>query len=113
IGIYFLLATVMAYRWGVDLPVAVLLYGLIITLAGILLGAIYSLYVALGTVSVLILIAYASASGLITQERNWAADPSTSNAFGDVVGFILVLSMLAIACWLFNYQMERSLHRSL
>lgn len=113
VGIYFLLATAMTYHWGVDLPVAILLYSLIITLAGILLGAIYSLYAALGVISVLIAIAFASAEGLIKQDRSWASDATTANTIGDIVGFSLVLAVLAVVCWLFNYQMERSLHRSL
>jgi signal transduction histidine kinase len=113
VGIYFLLATVMVYRWGIDVPVAILLYALIITLAGILLGATYSLTAAISVISILIVVAGASSLGLIEHDRRWASEPTSTNMTGDILGFSLVLGVLAIVCWLFNYQMERSLQRAL
>jgi signal transduction histidine kinase len=113
VGIYFLLAVTMSYRWGVDLPVALVLYALIITFAGILLGATYSLVAAVCAIGVLVAIAWASGNGLIVHDHSWASNPTSANMAGDIVGFSLVLSVLAIVCWLFNFQMERSLHRAL
>ena len=40
VGMYFLLATTVVFLWGINVPAGVLLFGLVIVLAGILLGSV-------------------------------------------------------------------------
>lgn len=109
LAVYFLLASVVIFEWGVTVPVGILLFGLVIVLAGILLGSTYSLYTA-GAVAVFLLVVHkATMAGLVHPDLSWTVDqPRTA----DVVGFSLIFSILAVVSWLFNFQMERSLKRA-
>jgi two-component system C4-dicarboxylate transport sensor histidine kinase DctB len=95
--------------WSVTLPSAVLLYGLVVVLAGILLGTRYSL---IGFAVVVIVIAgtaLAGSHGLITYDLAWK---EKRTGLDDVVGLSFMLGIIAAVSWLFNYQTARSLHRA-
>ena len=109
VGIYFLLASGMVYHWGVTLPIPELLNGLTIVLAGVLLGPTYALYAAAGASGVLIGCQLATTHHLIHPDYSWTLiAPSMS----DVLGFCVLFAVIALVSWLFNQQMERSLHQA-
>lgn len=109
VGLYLLIAVLVALSWGVSLPVAVLLFGLVIVLAGILLGAKFSLYGALVAVGAVVVIKVLDEQGIFRPDTSWTSDPSNGGTLG---GFVLVFGIIAVVSWLFNYRMERSLHRA-
>jgi signal transduction histidine kinase len=109
ISLYMLLATLVAYRWGIVTPTAVLLYGLVIVLSGILLGPNYSLYFAGGIPIVLASLQLAAEHELIHPDWAWLTEPPR---LGDIFGPAFIFAVMALASWLFNYQMERSLRRT-
>jgi signal transduction histidine kinase len=109
VGIYFLLATMVVYRWGITIPVGVLLNGLVIVLAGILLGSVYSLWAA-GVIGVLfVALQELAQQGVIKPDWSWVA---TRPTIIDALSFCLIFALIALVSWLFNNQMERSLKRA-
>lgn len=109
VGLYFLLASFSVYRWGINIPSGILLYGLVIVLAGILISPKYSLYAAGSVVALLVALQAAGNHGLVQSKISWVMRVPN---MGDVLGFCLIFGVLALVSWLFNYQMERSLHRA-
>jgi signal transduction histidine kinase len=109
VGLYFLLATAVVYFWGIATPAGPLLYGLVIVLAGILLGPQYSVYFA-GSITLLLMgLQLAAEHGVIHPDWSWLASPPN---MADAIGFGLIYAVLAVVSWLFNHQMERSLRRA-
>lgn len=109
IGLYFLLAAVLVFQWGVTVPIGVLLFGLVVVLAGILLGSTYSLYAAAALTVWLFLVQLGTMNDIIHPDLSWTVD---APRIADVIGFSLILSIIGVVSWLFNFQMERSLHRA-
>lgn len=109
VGLYLFLASVVVSLWGIFTPTGILLYGLVIVVAGILIGPQYSLYAAAAATLLLIVIQLASEHGIINPDWSWMAKPAS---IGDVWGPTFLFAILALVSWLFNYQMERSLHRA-
>ncbi len=109
VGIYLLLAAGVGLVWSISLPSAVLLYGLVVVLAGILLGPRYSL-IGFGVVVLLITgTVILESTGVITYDLAWQTDGPKSD---DIFGLSFMLGMIAAVSWLFNYQMARSLKRA-
>src|SRR6185295_6081592 len=109
VSIYFLIATVVMLQWGITTPVGLLLYGLVIVLAGILLGSRHSLYSAAAVVVTLSLIHEGTTRGRLHPDLSWTvAKPE----IGDAVAFSIVFCLIAVVSWLFNRQMEHSLERA-
>lgn len=109
IAIDFLLASALIYSWGIIVPTGILLYGLVIVLAGILLGAVYALYVAGAAVLTVTLLQVAAVRGIINSDWSWLTNPP---GMTDVAGYTLLFAALALVVWLFNHQMARSLHKA-
>lgn len=109
VGLYLFLASAVVARWGIFTPTGILLYGLVIVLAGILIGPQYSLYAAAAATLLLVAIQLASEHGVIQPDWSWMTNPAT---IGDVWGPAFLFAILALVSWLFNLQMERSLHRA-
>lgn len=105
----FLLASALVYSWGIVVPTGILLYGLVIVLAGILLGAVYALYVAGAAVLTIALLQLGAMRGVVNSDWSWLTSPP---GMSDVAGYTLLFAALALVVWLFNRQMERSLHKA-
>lgn len=110
VGLYLLLAAIVAYQWGVITPTGTLLFGLVIVLSGILLGPTYALYMAAGITLLLFGLQLAAENGLIRPDWSWLTD---APAIGDVLGSVIIFAITALVSWLFNYLMEKSLHRAI
>jgi len=109
VGVHFLLANLVLYKWGIVVPAGVLLDGLVIVLAGILLGPRYSLYVAGAAVVCMMTLEVAASNGWYQPDLSWITATPT---FSDAISFGIILAIIALISWLFNAQMERSLHRA-
>ena len=107
--VYLAITSLVAYTWGVTMPVAVMLYGLIVVLAGILLGAKYSMYAAIATGAAALALATVESNGYTRVDLTWSLSPLD---IGITLGVCLILGVVGLVTWLFNVQLERSLHRA-
>lgn len=107
--LYFVAASAVLYQWGVNNPVGLLLFAFVTILAGILLGARYSLYMFLLALATLMILSVLAAGGITHPDTTWAS--SIADIY-DVVVFGIILANIAIISWLFNRSMEQSLKRA-
>jgi signal transduction histidine kinase len=110
VGLYGALATNIAYSLGATMPNGILLYGLVLVLAGMLLGARTIPY-ALG------LIVLTTATLRVLQVHNWIKPDWSEWAqqplnLGTFIGCCIIFGILATVSWLYTSQIERSLHRA-
>lgn len=102
---YMLMATVITLKWGIDMPIGLLIFGIVIVIAGVMLtsrGAIY-----LATASSLVLFATQALNelGWYKSDTTWlTSEPS----FGGVVVYGAVFYFLALVSWLYNREIERA-----
>jgi signal transduction histidine kinase len=108
-GFITLMSCFMAFHWGLLIPTGLLLFSLAVVMAGILIGARYSLYVACIIVVVMSGLTYGQAKGKLHPDLSWVGTGPTT---GDVIGFSAILFVIALVSWLFNRQMELSLKRA-
>lgn len=110
VALYSLLATGVIYRWGVIVPVGILLYGLVLTLSGMLLGGRtipYTLGIVIGVMAV---VRTLQIDGVVHPDwSSWAQRPLD---FGTIVGCWLLFGILATVSSLYTSQIERSLERA-
>lgn len=110
LAFYLTAATVAALLWGIENPIGVLLFALVIIFSGILLGARYSLYTLSLSLVIMAVIVALAMQGIIRPNTNW----TTSYAgFYDVAIFAVILGNLTLVSWFFNRSMEKSLQRAL
>ncbi|MEO8785044.1 MAG: HAMP domain-containing sensor histidine kinase [Candidatus Saccharimonadales bacterium] len=109
IGLLLLAACITSLCWGTMTPTGVLLFGVIIVMSGILLGARYSVYLAAIITLWLSGLEYAKLIGWVKPDLSWTSKPSE---ISDVLGLSGLYATMAIVSWLFNRQMERSLKRA-
>ena len=109
LSIFFFSAFWLVYQWGILVPDGALLFSLVIVIAGMLLNARSSLYVALLATTVLGALEYAKAHNHIQPDFSWL---SQSSNFSDVVSFAAIYAILALTSWLFNGRMETALTRA-
>lgn len=102
---YLVLAGGVVWWWGINTPIGTLIFALAIVLSGILLRARHSLVTAFVAVLILVGIQTAVDLHLYAPVLAWTGPSS----FGDVLAYSAVFGMLAVASWLYNREMERSL----
>jgi signal transduction histidine kinase len=107
---YGLLAGGTVLQWGINTPSGILMFGLVIVLAGTLLDSRHALYAAAGACGVILLIQGGFETGVLSAKHTWQQQGSS---FGDAIGYCLGFAILAIVSWLFGRQVERSLTRAL
>jgi signal transduction histidine kinase len=110
LGIYWLLATVMALTWGVILPATLLLFCTLIVLSGIVLGAGYSIVTLITSSVVLFIIELLTVRHTISPNFYWQTQPQH---LSDLVGYYFAFTVIGVCSWLFNRQTDISLHRAL
>lgn len=103
---YILLAATILWNWGIDTPIGILMFGLVIVLAGILLSARHALIALIVSGTILAGMQTANLLNWHQPDNSWVGSPSN---FGDVLGYCTIFSMLALVSWLYNREMERSL----
>lgn len=107
--IYMALAASVAWRWGVALPSAVLLFAMVIMITGTVLGSPYSLYVAALAIVVTMAIELAQLRGVIRPDLSWMDEPFD---IGTISGYCMIFGVIALISWLFNMKTEHSLQRA-
>lgn len=109
VGSFLIFASFILYRWGPINPTGIVLFGLVIVMAGILLGARYSLYAAVGISAILFGVEFANLQGWIHPDIQWMR---RTPSMGDMAVYSSIFAVLALISWLFNRQMEMSLKRA-
>jgi hypothetical protein len=105
IAAYFVSISYAAYRWGVDLPAALLSYAILVTIASILINARFGFIMA-GIISCFMITVWH-----FQFYRILPIDQSTQNN-SDALVFAILLFLLTIIAWLSNREIERSLLRA-
>ena len=103
------LTTLVISEWGTVTPTGILLFSLVIVMAGILLGSRYALYAALSTTVILAIFEYLKVHGVVVPNLTWMQRPSSMS---DIFGFGIIYAIIALVSWLYNQQMEQSLRRA-
>lgn len=109
LAFYASLATAIVWCWGINTPIGLLLFGLVIALAGILLTARHALFAAAMTSLLLVVLQTITFLQWHIPDSSWANSDSN---FGDVFAYSAVFGMLALASWLYNREMEYSLNQA-
>lgn len=109
VAIFFLSASFVLYRWGIADSEGITLFSLSIIMAGILLGARYSLYMLVLVSLTLTGLQYAKSQRYVNPDLSWMRRPSSMT---DVFSFTAIFAIIALVSWLFNRQMEQSLRRA-
>lgn len=105
---YFAIAGSVLYIWGIDAPFGILSFAIAIVLAGILLGARYTIYFACLAIAFILALqlhisfGYAPPLSLTTHPT----------VLGDTIAYCTLLSILALISWLFGSQTERLLFKN-
>lgn len=107
--LYLMLATAVSWRWGVTLPSAAVLFGLVIMISGTVLASPSSLYIAGAAIVLVLGLETAQSKGVIEPDLTWMSQPY---GLGTVSGFCLIFGIIALISWLFNERTERSLRRA-
>ncbi|HUO55867.1 MAG TPA: HAMP domain-containing sensor histidine kinase [Candidatus Paceibacterota bacterium] len=109
IAMLFLFSVYMAYRWGIELPAAILFDVLVIVMAGILVNTRSAFY-AMGAacISVLVL-GILQQSGILVANRYWTQE--NWNIL-DTLVTSAILAIIAVVSSLSNREIERSLARA-
>lgn len=111
VGVYIALAIALAVHWSINLPPVSLMLCIAIVLAGIALGARFSLYAALVSAVLLFVIQLEIVHGSIHPITSWAN--YTTPHLIDVAVYYLVFIILGVSSWLFNRQTDKALHDAL
>lgn len=95
--------------WGADLPAALLLAVLIITLAGILLGSIMVLISTGFITTFLLILTYLQKNNIVFFKDSWRGD---SHEIADAIVYAVLMMIIAVIAWLFCRGIGRALERA-
>ncbi len=109
VGVFFLFALLMGFRWGIDLSASLLLYTLTIVMAGVLVSTRFAfLATAIVTIALLI-VGQLQVTNVIAVDRYWRTESWHTS---DIVMTMIILLAVATVSWLSNREIERSLARA-
>lgn len=107
---YIAFASLAAWQWGIGLSYATLLMSVTITLAGILLGARFSLYAAAILSLIVIIIQFTVTAQFHKADLSW--HNGSQSLPGEALGYCLLFAILGLVSWIFGRQIERSLRQA-
>lgn len=109
VSIYFFGATYTIYRWGINVPQALLTYALIIVTSAMVISSRAAFIITLvisGCISLIVQLQY---YGNIPVSSAWREVPPH---IGDAFSYSITLLVIAIVAWLSNREVERALRRA-
>ncbi len=109
IAVLFLFSSYMGFRWGVDLPVEILFYSMIIVMSGILISTRFAFIVTFGVSATIITIGHLHNLNIFEVNRYWSSEMwrVTDMAIASILFFTI-----ATVSWLSNREIEKSLTRA-
>lgn len=105
---YFIVASFILYIWGITAPFGMLSFAIAIVLAGILLGARYTIYFAIFAIALILFLQVHITLGYVPP----LAHSSEPTLLGDTLGYCTLLTILALISWLFGRQTEHLLSKN-
>ena len=109
LGTLFLLAAYMGYYWGIDLNSEILLYVLVIIIAGILINTRFAFIATCIILLIVIATGYLQSINIISANRYWR---TTTFKISDILMLIVMFVIIATVSWLSNREIEKSLKRA-
>lgn len=106
---FFAIAAFMGYRWGVDLQAAILLFVLIIVMAGILIGSRAAFIATSGIGLFLFAVNHVQRTGMVETIRSWRNGMWSP---GNIIVVVIIFGIIAIVSWLSNREITRALARA-
>jgi len=106
---YYLPTTFALFKWGVDLPLGLLSYVLIIILAGILANSKFAFEAVIFISLTVMILTFFQMTGVTHPDIAWKAKTLT---LPNVLTIIIIFYIVAIVLWLSNREIERSLKRA-
>lgn len=110
ITLYYLVATFCLYRWGIDVPIGLLIYALVITLSGILVSGKTAIVSTLLILISLAVVYGLGSSGIIHPDLIWKTKQAE---FVDLPVISFAFLILFFVSWLSGKEIEHSLERAL
>jgi signal transduction histidine kinase len=104
---YGAVAATAMWQWGINLAFSTLVMSVTISLAGILLGARFSLYAAAFLSAVTLAVQVLVQVRVHMPDVSWQQGQPSS--FGEALGYCLLFVILGVVAWVFGRQIERSL----
>lgn len=110
----FLLITVLpiyftSYKWGVNVPLVLLLYGVSVVMAGVLIGSRASFLLMLIHSVFLITLSFVQSTGILNYDSSWKYDLPN---IGDGISASAMLAVIVVVSWLSNREIEKALKRA-
>ncbi|OGY59559.1 MAG: hypothetical protein A3B23_01225 [Candidatus Colwellbacteria bacterium RIFCSPLOWO2_01_FULL_48_10] len=109
VGVYFFAVSYGLYSYGIDQPQTLLGFALVIVISGVLVGSRFAFLTTILTAAVLITLGYLQFEGIYPIHANWKNVPAKKE---DATIFSITLAIIAVASWLSNREIEKSLARA-
>lgn len=109
IATYFIATTYAIYRWGPDLPTALLGYTLVITISSIVISTRFAFFITSVISFSLIVFTYLQSELIFLPSLDWKTE---NLGVYDGIGFAGLLFVIMVISWLSNREIERSLRRA-
>ncbi len=107
--LYFVLAVLMLFFWGINAPVGLLFLGFFVFLAAVVVGPRYIIPSGLAAALAIILIHFVHSVGLFTPHRATLSAPSD---LGDVITYISLFGIFSLLSWLVARNIHQYLQRA-
>lgn len=110
IGVYFFAISSGLYTYGIDQPQTLLAFALIIVMAGIMIGSRFAFIVTFMSATLLAVLGYLQINEFYPVDAYWKQELVVKPE--DPITFSITLALIAIASWLSNREIEKSLLRA-
>lgn len=110
IGLFVMIVTYPAVRWGIMLTQGVLTFSLIIVMSGVLLGSRVAFLIAGMCGAILVAIVALGNANILHFNLAWAQQEGT---YKDAITFGVTFILIALVAWLSNREIQHSLDRAL
>jgi signal transduction histidine kinase len=105
----FLLYFWLSWQWSFELPMAILIFTIMLFMAGILLPARAALQFAAAAIALSLVFSYLQVIHVLHPHTSWIDEPVI---MGDAVGYAIIFGIISLVSWLANREIDRSLQRA-
>jgi signal transduction histidine kinase len=107
VALFIVVSSLSVWEWGINVPFALLVMSIAVTLSAILLSAKFALVTAVVLSLVMLIAELLNTFGLYTPNTTWQAGAQPK--LGEALGYCLLITILAYVSWLFGKQIDVSL----
>lgn len=104
IGLLTILGTIPLVIWGTYIPQGLLIYALVIVLAGVIIGSRATMALAAIIAVILISLTLLQQTNRLATDTSWFAEGPT---IADAIPFVITLAVIAIVAWISNREIDR------